>query len=198
MSEPEFSIGEVEEMVSGTSEGPWRWRQDYEMPDGDKHWELSNAESDKEGKTIDASLILLLDKPEWLHRDPTTFPNWKLIAAAPSLARQLVRVMKERDAYRNNVQATLSVIRSWEPNLSTDIAPHDAAMLMGHRFDKKLNSLRDRMIEVVEHKRDEWNMASHNTSDGWERREIRGKQDAANEIITALKAVGQKEEGKDG
>ena len=75
-------IAEIEARANAAAEGPWRWRRDYEMPDGDKHWELSNPEGDRSGKTIDASLILLLDRDEWLHRPAETQANWEFIAHA--------------------------------------------------------------------------------------------------------------------
>ena len=44
-------------------------------------------------------------------------------------------------------------------------------------------------IAAIEKLRDEWAMMSHNTSDGWERRELVGMRKAADEIITTLRSL---------
>lgn len=89
-------LDEIEKRCNAATPGPWHWRRDYEMPDGSKHWELSNPESDKEGKTIDASLILLLDKDDWLHRHAPSLPNWQFIAHARRDVPRLIAALRER------------------------------------------------------------------------------------------------------
>lgn len=98
----EKQIAEIEARASAASEGPWRWRRDYEMPDGSKHWELSNPEGDQQRKTIDASLVLLLDRDDWLHRPAASMPNWEFIAHAradiPALCATVKRLREDAKA----------------------------------------------------------------------------------------------------
>ena len=76
-------IEEIQKRVEAATPGPWYWRQDYELSDG-YHWELASPESDAEGKTIDASLIVVLEHslPTWFQRPCNELPNWQFIAHA--------------------------------------------------------------------------------------------------------------------
>jgi len=97
-------LAEIEVRASLASDGPWHWRQDYEMPDGSMHWELSNAEGSKQRKTIDGSLVLQLDRPEWLHRPAQEQPNWVFIANARKDIPDLIAIARQLLVERNRLQ----------------------------------------------------------------------------------------------
>jgi hypothetical protein len=103
------AVAEIEARANAATEGPWRWRRDYEMPDGDKHWELSNPDGDRNRKTIDASLVLLLDRDEWLHRPAETQANWEFIAHArediPALCQTVRALRAECDKWQRRAKA---------------------------------------------------------------------------------------------
>ena len=82
MSNKEFSIGEVEGLVSKATPGPW------EVAWGTKHPHIKAANGH------------YIQEHGWPVRKEGDAP---LIAAAPSLARQLVRVMKENEELREKM-----------------------------------------------------------------------------------------------
>jgi hypothetical protein len=144
MSEPvildDNAVAEIEARANAATEGPWRWRRDYEMPDGDKHWELSNPDGDRNRKTIDASLVLLLDRDEWLHRPAETQANWEFIAHA----------REDIPALCQTVRALRAEIREFE---RTDLVPrsrYDAADKDCLEAKQEVRKLADRARAEIE------------------------------------------------
>jgi hypothetical protein len=44
----------------------YRWKQNYEIGRGRKHWAISDTESEKEGRVSCAAIVLRLCEPTWL------------------------------------------------------------------------------------------------------------------------------------
>lgn len=94
-------LREIENRANAATEGPWEWSYSYQMYGrNDVRWCLVNPTV--EGKTIDASLILDLDRPEWFYQPADSQPNWQFIAHArtdiPKLITAYKAVVAERDA----------------------------------------------------------------------------------------------------
>lgn len=84
-------ISEIEKRLEAASDAPWAWSQTYEMQYEDHgkvcseyHWCLHNPASDKEGMTIDASLVVLHSSANYFSEPFHTRPNANLIAHAPA------------------------------------------------------------------------------------------------------------------
>lgn len=102
-------IQEVLEYCEKATEGPWFWKQDYELGDSE-HWELANPESDAEGKTIDASLILNHDSPTWFNQPCAELPNWVFITRARTDLPRLARALQEARRKIEELERTIQVL----------------------------------------------------------------------------------------
>lgn len=99
---PEEELKAIRERAEKATEGPWFWRQAYELYDG-FHWALHSPESEANNRVIGLKTVAFdhfSTEAEW-----QADPDVQFIAHArtdiPTLLAELTRVTEERDALRD-------------------------------------------------------------------------------------------------
>lgn len=125
-----------------------------------------------------------------LHGPIPTQTTMQLVMDADFLLSHLDEVRKRNDEFVER-----------EAAVCPEDVPFDEYIRVLNKKLDRADSLRAQMVQVVEQKRDEWERRRRDLSgdpDVILQLSLKGDVRVANEIITALKAVGREEEGKDG
>ena len=101
MTDPvtEQELDELDRLCERIPKGPWKWSMCYEI-DGeyDLHWALVNDESERQGKIIDALLVLEYTDPEWFCVPVEEQPIMKFVASSSAVIPRLVAEVRRLQA----------------------------------------------------------------------------------------------------